>query len=140
MLKYWIFKLHESANLQQFFYAGEFIIACLFIIILWFIRPKNPESNFKVRESDRPHPRVDEKKKIPLFLPGIRLDGAAHEILGVPPNADLNVVQKSYRDLMKRYHPDRIDRPGTQAWKDAQKIAEAINRAKEEMVKKLQKK
>jgi hypothetical protein len=34
---------------------------------------------------------------------------------------------------MKRYHPDLVGRPGSREWKDAQRIAEAINRAKEEL-------
>lgn len=37
---------------------------------------------------------------------------------------------------MKRYHPDHVGRLGTREWKDAQKFAEALIRAKEAMTKK----
>jgi DnaJ-domain-containing protein 1 len=43
-------------------------------------------------------------------------------------------IQSAYRELMKRYHPDRVGRPGTREWQDAQGIAEAINRAKRDLL------
>lgn len=74
-------------------------------------------------------------KKPQLQLGGIKTDGPPHEILGVQPDANLTEIQKAYRDKIKIYHPDRVGRPDSQAWKDAQKIAEAINHAKETMIK-----
>ncbi len=35
---------------------------------------------------------------------------------------------------MKRYHPDKIGPAGSREWKDAQRIADAIIKAKEEMI------
>jgi curved DNA-binding protein CbpA len=70
----------------------------------------------------------------PLRLPGITLDAPANEILGVSPLATRAEIQRAYRERMKIYHPDLIGRPGSREWQDAQKIAEAINRAKEEML------
>ncbi len=71
-----------------------------------------------------------------MRLTGIRIDGAPHEILGVSPQASPEEIQSAYRSLMKRYHPDRVGRPGSREWNDAQQIAEAINRAKELLLKK----
>lgn len=31
----------------------------------------------------------------------------ARDILGVPEEADLNMIRQAYRDLAKKYHPDR---------------------------------
>jgi DnaJ-domain-containing protein 1 len=70
----------------------------------------------------------------PLRLTGIRIDGAPHEILGVAARSTPAQVQKAYRDLMKRYHPDKIGRPGTREWRDAQRIAEALNQAKDALL------
>ncbi len=75
-----------------------------------------------------------------LRLEGIRLDGAAHEILGVRADATEEQIQAAYRELMKRYHPDRVGRPGTREWQDAQGIAETINRAKTELLARFKRK
>ncbi len=74
-------------------------------------------------------------KSEPLRLSGISIAGEPHEILGVRKTAAPAEIQKAYRDLMKRYHPDLVGPPGSREWKDAQKIAEALNRAKDELLK-----
>ena len=116
-----------------------------FLVAAWtFIRPKTPESGFRVREADRNvkyQPAAESKfadakiKPDPLRLTGISLNGRPHEVLGVRETATVEEIQKAYRDLMKKYHPDKVGRPGTREWQDAQKIAETINRAKAEMLK-----
>ena len=45
-------KFHSSPGLQSLFYKAEFILAGVFIGIVWLLRPKAPDSNFRVRESD----------------------------------------------------------------------------------------
>ena len=132
--------------IQGHFYLVQIGMGAFFLISAWnFIRPKTPESGFRVREADRNvkyQPATESKfadakiKPDPLRLSGISLDGRPHEVLGVRENATAEEVQKAYRDLMKRYHPDKVGRPGTREWQDAQKIAETINRAKTEMLKK----
>ena len=131
--------------LSQVFLGGAFILAAYF-----FLRPKDSKSNFKVREADRepgknprdPHSQLDDlaqariEKKVPLQLSGIRIDGTPHEILGVSRDAPVAEIQRSHRELMKRFHPDLVGRPGSSEWSDAQKIAEAVNHAKDEMLKK----
>lgn len=69
-----------------------------------------------------------------LELEGFVIDRPAHEILGISREATPAQIAKAYRHLMKRYHPDRIAPLGSAHWKDAQKIAEAINRARDEML------
>lgn len=135
--------------MERLFLLGQIGAVALLVLAFFFLRPKPPESSFKLREADRkdkpwerksaPGEDLAEarmKRHEPLALPGIRIDGEPHEILGVPRGAAPLVVQKAYRDLMKRYHPDLVGRPGTRAWTDAQKIAEAINRAKDALLKK----
>jgi DnaJ-class molecular chaperone len=78
------------------------------------------------------------KRQSPLQLSGIRIDGAPHEILGVQAKASEAEVQSAYRELMKLYHPDKVGRPGTREWNDAQKIAEALNTARKSMIDALQ--
>lgn len=123
----------------------------VFLILLWTRSSLKDatRSNFKVREADR-NIRFDRgekaassahaKLKPTVFqLTGIRIDGKPHEILGVPALATEEQIQKAYRELMKRYHPDLIGRPGSREWQDAQKIAEAINRARNELIERLKK-
>ncbi len=76
------------------------------------------------------------KKSEQAALPGFRIDGEPHEILGVAIDASPKEIQRAFRELMKRYHPDHVGRSGTREWKDAQKFAEALIRAKEAMTKK----
>ncbi len=147
MLKEFLLKIQSEGNLKPFFYGGELLLGLIFLITLWFFRPKSPESHFKVREADLKRspsqtpsgtPTLAEariRRHHPLQLEGIRLDGQPHEILGVAPRASLTEIQQAYRNLMKRYHPDRVGRPGSREWSDAQKIAEAINQAKENLVR-----
>jgi len=115
-----------------------------------FHEQKIEKSGFKLREADRKKlhrssvieaaltHNQPKAAPAPLRLGGISIQGKAHEILNVKNDATEKEVQKAYRDLMKRYHPDVMGRIGSREWKDAQQIAEAINRAKVEMLSKLQ--
>lgn len=137
--------------LKTHFLEFQMILGGAALAIAWiFLRPKEPESNFKVREADlrrsspdrtRDSPsladarmRTSPSAKAPLRLAGIRLDLPPHELLGVGEDATPAQIQKAYRELMKQYHPDKVGRPGTREWQDAQTIAEAINRAKNELL------
>lgn len=133
---------------KKVFYLAQLGIGGLVVAYFLFMRDREPPSGFRVREADlrKPGARIKPGQKDPLadarirqrapaLLPGIRLDAPAHEILGVKPQASPEEIQKAYRELMKQYHPDRVGRPGSREWQDAQKIAEALNRAKEELLK-----
>lgn len=117
-------------------------------LIGYFVFTRKSESSFRIREAElrkgtgaRRDPALDQlaqakrkPKAAPLLLEGIQTDGPAHEILGVARSASAEEIQKAYRERMKRYHPDIVGRPGSREWHDAQKIAEALNRAKAEML------
>lgn len=137
---------------KDLFYFSQIVIGLAFIVLAWFFfRGRRPESNFRIREadlrknkkspssalaSDQDLAQARMKKKEPLRLSGIRIDGAPHEILGVREGASSEEIQKAYRERMKQYHPDRIAAPGTPQWHEAQAIAHAINNAKEALLKK----
>ncbi len=130
--------------LTQNFYLIQVGIGAVFLFIAWIVfRPNRLESNFRVRESDRnlkfnknDSSFADAKlKQDPLQLTGIQTEGPPHIVLGIKASSNPEEIQRAYRELMKRYHPDKVGRPGTREWQDAQKIAEAINRAKNEMMK-----
>jgi hypothetical protein len=148
MLKDLIHNVHNTGEIRHYVYLAQIIIGGTFIALLIFFRSKPPESNFQVRESDLkkgkksklngPDPLAEARvqRQEPLRLSGISIDGQPHEILGVSAQATPAQIQSAYRELMKRYHPDRIGPAGSREWKDAQKIAEAINRAKDILLKK----
>ncbi|MGZ3686953.1 MAG: J domain-containing protein [Bdellovibrionota bacterium] len=136
-------------KVRSYFYLLQIGIGVAFVLLLWLLRGRGSQSQFKVREADlrKPSPQKSspasdplaqarlKPRAAPLSLPGIRIDGAPHEILGVSSRATPEEIQKAYRDLMKRYHPDIVGRPGSREWNDAQKIAEALNRAKDALLK-----
>ncbi|MGK5083678.1 J domain-containing protein [Bdellovibrionota bacterium FG-1] len=136
---------------RHFFYLLQIGVGALFFALFWLFRKPSLSSRFAVTEADllaqkKKMPKKQEsppskladariERKVPLGLSGIRIDGPAHEILGVSPGASAQQIQQAYRERMKQYHPDKIGTQGSQQWRDSQKIAEAINRAKEEMLR-----
>jgi hypothetical protein len=131
-------KLQEQGDLKSFFYLGEFLFFLVFVLVFWVLRPKAPESQFRNRESD-PNSNLDSKKNhLSLFtVEKLRANRMPHEILGIREGSSAEEIKKAYRSLMKRYHPDKVGSPGTQKWVESQKIAEAINHAKDEMLKRI---
>lgn len=140
-------------GMKNAFYLAQVAVGVLFVGVFWRLRSGASsassvgKSGFAVREADvrKPAPRAPAnrqdlanskmERKVPLQLEGIRTDGPPHEVLGVKPGATEEEIQKAYRERMKRYHPDKVGRPGSREWNDAQKIAEAINAAKNELLK-----
>ena len=122
------------------FQSIQWILLLAFVLIGWISFRKNePKSQFRVREADLP-PKASEKPKkpvSPLELPGIRLDGKPHEILGIPSDADEAEIIKAHKELIKRFHPDRIQASTPEMEKFYQSAAVQINRAKEMMLKKI---
>ncbi len=125
-------------------------ISALFIGIYLRSRTREEQqSRFKLREADRDlrfarGPEATRAanaplKKTPLKLTGIVIEGAAHEILGISALASKEEIQSAYKEKIKRYHPDRIGRPGSREWTEATKIAEAVNRARNEMLERSKK-
>lgn len=129
-------------HLKDLFLVVQIALAGAVLAVVYLMTQGRSQSQFRVRESDQKKTskgRVDlasakMKRNEPLLLAGIRLDGEPHQILGVGANASVSEIQRAYRDLMKRYHPDIVGRPGTREWEDAQKIAEAINQARNHLL------
>ncbi|MGE0614058.1 MAG: J domain-containing protein [Bacteriovoracia bacterium] len=65
----------------------------------------------------------------------MRINVPPHELLGVPLDATQAEIKRAYKRLMKQYHPDSVAAPGTSQWQEAQKIAAALNEAKETLLK-----
>lgn len=144
--------LKDNPNSSTVFYGMEIGILFVILFAAWLFRPRSPESNFRVRESDlrKPKARLSPKqpdllaeaklraaqKTGPLLLEGLRLDGSPSEILGISAQAGPEEIQKAFREKMKRYHPDKVGPPGSREWQDAQNIAHRIVQAKDEMMKK----
>jgi hypothetical protein len=149
-----VFLAQDPQRLRTFFVLGQFGVGLLLVYLLFRFSSSKSESGFRLREADRPRrkrfgvrddslaqaklgakPGEKQSAKKPLQLEGIRIDRPPHEILGVPVSATPEEIQRAYRQLMKRYHPDRVGAPGSREWNDAQRIAEAINAAKDIVLK-----
>lgn len=136
--------------LQEHFALLQIGISAFFIL-MWLRSRANEasKSGFRVREADRnlqfrrespelaAKTKSSESKKRPLRLTGIVIEGAPHEVLGVSALASESEIQKAYKQKMKQYHPDLMGPPGSREWLETTKIAEAINRARIEMLDRL---
>ena len=135
------------------------VIFLIVVILVAFTSWKSNQgnSNFKRRESERPD--LDRIKKgpelanarlrytppgkpnqPPLSLPGIRLHGAPHEVLGIDENSTEAEIMKAYKDAIKLYHPDRIQGEAQSQMAFYQEASAKLNQAKDEMIKALRKK
>jgi DnaJ-domain-containing protein 1 len=137
------------------FQKSQWIMIGAVLLLAWFgFRSKDTKSQFRKRESDRDdlnklrngpdlaqakisRPAKPEPKKAPLSLPGIRLHGAPHEILGIAENANEAEVMRAYKDAIKQYHPDRIQGQAQEQIKFYQEAASQLNQAKESMMQRL---
>lgn len=140
--------VRENAPKLMVYLQAVFLLL-VFGLVAFYVRQSNRASQFKLREADRmaakkkkargeitnapPAPKTSSEKM--RALPGIDISGSPAEILGVSNDASIKEINRAYRDLMKRYHPDKIGRAGSAQWQEAQKIAEAINHARDVLIK-----
>ncbi len=139
---------------EENFYVTQIFLGFLFILVAYralsgsgkkssfkdqAARPKSPHLGKRPLSADEDrlaHAKMKRQDPVrPLALEGIVLTGEPHEILGVSRQASSSEIQKAYRDKMKQYHPDKIGRPGSREWKDAQKIAESLNQARDALLR-----
>jgi hypothetical protein len=130
------------------------LILLILAAVFFYLFNRRPVSNFKAREADREDLRqilqngrdlgsnkLSRNRPIPphppLSLPGIRLSGEPHEILGIRPDADETEVIRAYKEAIKRFHPDTIQGPAKDQLEFYQKASAAINNAKNLMIQKL---
>ena len=146
--------IQDPERAKSFFIYFQLTLVGFSLFVVWRLNSKRSESGFKLREADRPRPKLSARalrnrpdplahakmaRRDPetvLLLEGIRTDVPPHQLLGVSPNASVDEIQRAYRILIRRYHPDKVGAPGSREWKDAQRIAESINLAKDFLLKK----
>ena len=138
--------MQSPENLRHSFYLLQILLGLTSVGVVWLMfRASQSKTGFKVREADRQrnqrsNPKAEKaNEKKPPLLTGLRIDGSAHEILGISPDSNANQIQEAYMNLIKRFHPDKVGPPGSREWKDAQTIAAAINNARNSMMEKFQK-
>ena len=133
----------------------QYFLAALGLFAAWrTLRSNQEHSAFKARESDRKdmdafrkntqdlaNAKMQRKQPSapPLALPGIRLTGEAHEILGVEIDAKEADITRAYKDKIKLFHPDRIQGKARDQLKFYEEASATINKAKEEMISRLKK-
>ncbi len=92
--------------------------------------PSLADAKLKKRENNKP----------PLSLPGIRLDGEPHEILGIDEHASEPEILRAYKEKIKLFHPDRIQGQAREQIKFYEEASAKINLAKEAMLEQIKKK
>lgn len=66
---------------------------------------------------------------------GAQPDADPYQLFGVPRNTDAATIKKAYRDLMAKYHPDRVQHLGEEFKELAASKTTAINKAYEKIKK-----
>lgn len=135
-------------KLQYFFVA-------IVVFFAWTnLRSRQKQTGFKAREFNRTdlhkikskdgdlaNAKMHRKQASspPLSLPGIRLNGEPHEILGVDAQALEPEIMRAYKEKIKLFHPDRIQGQAREQLKFYEEASAKINLAKEAMLSKLKK-
>jgi len=139
-------QLSSILGAEQFAAVQLVLLASLAFIFFRFLSRSQRESQFRSDAFHRPRlkPQLKDKKRqereeARLLLGGFSFTGLPHEILGISKDAGEFEIRRAHRALMKRFHPDKIGPQGSREWHESQKIAEAINTARDEMLRSLSK-
>jgi len=135
--------LELIANLFSQFQVAILVLAGLMILMF---QKNRGQSQFRKREADRedldrliksaPKPASrPAPAPPPLRLPGIRLEGEPHEILGIDATASESEIMNAYKEAIKRYHPDRIQGQAQEQLQFYQDASAKINAAKDTLIK-----
>ncbi|NDG85452.1 MAG: hypothetical protein EBX52_10520 [Proteobacteria bacterium] len=137
--------IFSAFGAKQFGTAQLILLIVLILLLLRFLKRSTPESHFRTDAFQRPSPRPDRTKReqqekreqMRTLLGGFAFTGQPHEVLGVRKEASELEIRRAHRELIKRFHPDKVGPQGSKEWYEAQKIAETINNARDEMLKTL---
>ena len=100
-------------------------VALLLIIIYWlFIKPLVDEVYAKARAAGQGSYASD--SQIPTD---------PYKVLGIDPKATQEEIKKAYYELMKQYHPDRVNNLGPELKTLASQKTTQINQAYEQLTK-----
>ncbi len=138
------------------FHHLQYVFLVIIFSAIWLnTRNRKNQSSFRTREADRSDlnrihrqgpsladakMKKRENKSPPLSLPGIRLDGLPHEILGVDEQANESEIMRAYKEKIKMFHPDRIQGQAREQIKFYEDASAKINLAKEAMLDQIKKK
>jgi DnaJ-domain-containing protein 1 len=77
---------------------------------------------------EKPEPVAPQEFRVPSFR------GPPHEVLGIPANADVSLVNRAFKHWIKRYHPDRVTHLGKGYVEQARRRAEQLNTARQSLL------
>lgn len=132
----------DPSRISPVFQAFQWLLLVgVILLIIRFLRSQEPESRFKPRpkKTEKKIPRSTKKEPSRILLQGVVLTGLPHQILGIREDASEFEIRKAHRTLIKRFHPDKVGPEGSRQWYEAQRASEAINGAREQMLRKLKK-
>jgi len=90
----------------------------------------SPHANSKAGDASTP------LSQIGAAFPAWKESTAAHDILGVSPQAPLEVIEAAYKSLLKKYHPDRFQSWGSDYADRAHVVVFRLQQARDEMLRK----
>ena len=93
-----------------------------FAVLLFLIYQMISKSTSKVLEGATPKPKGGPKPP----TPGGR---AAHEVLGVEPDASQEEIKRAYQQKIRQYHPDRVANAAPELQELAEKRSKELNAA-----------
>jgi len=106
-----------------------FVVIVLFMVGYWLVSAI--WSRWSPRESGPNENGAHAYNDAGSGSPASGADAAWHEVLGVAPDASESEIRASYRDLIDRYHPDKVERMGPEIQELTRRMAQKINLAYE---------
>ena len=138
-------RLNNVFGPEQFGLIQLFLLLLVFFWLIRFFQRNSRESNFRTdsfqsrssKKNAADRDKQQEREKMRHLLGGFVFTGQPHEILGVPRDATEFEIRRAHRALIKRFHPDKVGRQDSREWHEAQKIAESLNTARDQMLQNL---
>ncbi|RZA05069.1 MAG: J domain-containing protein [Proteobacteria bacterium] len=96
-----------------------------------------PKAAPKQASQPKPNPKPKVAPAPPPEFRAPNFRGQPHDILGIPPGANADLISRAHKHWIKKYHPDRVSHLGGDYVEQARRRAEQLNSSRSVMLQAL---